>query len=116
MRIFAIFIALSLLLGLPAAAEAHAFLASAEPPVGSTVARAPSVITLHFTEELEPKFSGAEVTDAAGKRVDRGSSASGTVMRIRLKSLPPGGYHVSWHALSVDTHKTQGSFSFTVGR
>jgi hypothetical protein len=28
--------------------------------------------------------------------------------------LKPGVYKVIWHAVSVDTHKTQGSFQFTV--
>ena len=37
------------------------------------------------------------------------------VMRVGLKSLPPGTYRVLWHALSVDTHTTEGSFSFHVG-
>jgi copper resistance protein C len=30
--------------------------------------------------------------------------------------LSPGTYKVHWQALSVDTHKTQGSFSFHVGQ
>ena len=36
-------------------------------------------------------------------------------MRVSLKSLSPGTYRVRWHVLSVDTHKTEGSFTFTVG-
>ena len=31
-------------------------------------------------------------------------------MRVAVKGLGPGAYTVTWHALSVDTHKTQGSF------
>jgi methionine-rich copper-binding protein CopC len=30
--------------------------------------------------------------------------------------LSPGTYRVHWHVLSVDTHKTEGSFSFRVGQ
>jgi copper resistance protein C len=30
------------------------------------------------------------------------------------KTLAPGVYIVNWHAVSVDTHHTQGSFEFTV--
>ena len=30
------------------------------------------------------------------------------------KPLAPGVYKVTWHATSVDTHHTQGDFSFTV--
>lgn len=36
-------------------------------------------------------------------------------MRIGLKSLPQGTYRVRWHVLSVDTHKTEGNFTFRVG-
>jgi len=97
-------------------AEAHARLDSASPAVGSTVSSSPSQVTLHFTEALEPKFSGADVRSSSGARVDTGSSASGTTIRVGVKSLGPGTYTVNWHALSVDTHKTQGSFSFHIGK
>ena len=104
------------LLGCPTVAQAHARLDHASPPVGSTVASSPGAVTLHFTERLEPKFSGGEVRGPGGARVDRGSSVSGNVMRLSVGGLRPGRYSVTWHALSVDTHKTQGSFSFQVGR
>jgi len=102
--------------GLSTAAEAHAMLDHASPAVGSTVPVSPGQVTLYFTEQLEPKFSGAEVHSAGGGRVDRGTSVSGNVMRLSIGSLGPGSYSVTWHALSVDTHKTQGSFSFRVGK
>jgi methionine-rich copper-binding protein CopC len=105
----------AMLIGAASAAHAHAMLDHAVPAVGSTVASAHQV-TLYFTEQLEPKFSGATVHSATGARVDRGASVHGNVMRISLKALPPGTYMVAWHALSVDTHRTQGSFSFNVGR
>ena len=97
-------------------AHAHAFLDSANPRVGSTVATAPSQVTLRFTQRLEPKFSKAEVRNSAGARVDQGSTVSGSVIRLGVKTLSPGTYRVIWHVLSVDTHTTQGSFSFHVGR
>jgi methionine-rich copper-binding protein CopC len=100
-----------------AAVQAHAFLDHAEPRVGSTVPAAPRELTLTFTQELEPAFSSADVRDSGGARVDLGrAQVSGTVMRVGVKSLPPGVYKVHWHALSVDTHTTEGSFSFTVGK
>ena len=102
--------------GLSTAAEAHAMLDHASPAVGSTVAASPGQVTLYFTEQLEPKFSGAEVHSAGGGRVDHGTSVSGNVMRVNVGSLASGSYSVTWHALSVDTHKTQGSFSFHVGK
>ena len=97
-------------------AHAHAFLDSANPRVGSTVATSPAQVTLHFTQNLEPKFSKAEVRNAAGARVDQGVTVSGSMMRLGIKALSPGTYRVIWHVLSVDTHTTQGSFSFHVGR
>jgi copper resistance protein C len=108
-------LAASFLLGVTAA-QAHARLDHASPAVGSTVGSSPAQVTLTFTENLEPKFSGGEVLSSSGARMDHGSSASGNAMRIGVKSLPPGAYSVHWHALSVDTHKTQGSFNFRVGK
>ena len=32
-----------------------------------------------------------------------------------VKALSPGAYKVHWHVLSVDTHTTQGTFTFHVG-
>ena len=98
------------------AAQAHAFLDHANPLVGSTVASAPREVSLTFTQNLEATFSSVQVTDSNGARVDQGKAqVSGNTMRVGVKSLSPGTYRVRWHALSVDTHKTEGSFTFSVG-
>jgi len=98
------------------AARSHAFLDHASPLVGSNVRTAPHEVSLSFTQNLEPAFSSVQVTDASGARVDQGNAQiSGDTMRIGLKPLAAGSYRVRWHALSVDTHNTEGSFSFTVG-
>ena len=106
----------AMLLAVTTGANAHAQLDHAVPAVGSTVASSPGKVTLYFTEQLEPKFSGGEVRNAAGARVDTGKSVSGNVMQLRVGALSRGTYGVTWHVLSVDTHKTQGSFSFTVAK
>lgn len=99
-------------------AGAHARLESASPRVGSTVKAAPREVTLTFTQKLEPAFSRIEVRDANNARVDTGkatvSKTNPVVMTIAVKPLKAGTYRVFWHALSVDTHMTEGSFSFTV--
>jgi len=99
-------------------AFAHAHLQSAIPPVEGTIDSAPAAITLTFSEALEPRFSAIEVKDAAGKRVDDGKphSEAGDAKRfsVGIGKLPPGLYTVDWHATSVDTHRTEGSFHFTV--
>ncbi|MGH6681810.1 MAG: copper resistance CopC family protein [Bradyrhizobium sp.] len=98
-------------------AQAHALLDHAQPRVGNKVASPPHQVTLWFTEKLEPAFSGVTVTNAAGQRVDTGRARiSGDRMSVALRPGGTGTYHVTWHALSVDTHKTKGSFTFQVGK
>lgn len=96
-------------------ARAHAQLESADPRVGSTVSAAPSVLTLNFSEGVEPAFSTVEVTDAGGRRVNAGKPrVNGRVVQVPLRPLAPGQYSVHWRVLSVDTHTTEGSFGFEV--
>ena len=97
-------------------AAAHASLDHAEPRVGNTVAAAPHEVRLWFTQKLEPAFSTLSVTDAAGQRVDTGKAqVSGDTMAIPLRQIGPGTYRVNWRVLSVDTHTTDGNFTFRVG-
>ena len=109
-----------MLLGLPATgAHAHAMLDRANPAVGSTVSPTPKSVTLTFTEALEPAFSSIEVRNAQGEAVRAGKAVvdptNRTQLRVALKPLPAGTYKVIWRVLSVDTHRTQGDFSFSVG-
>jgi copper resistance protein C len=98
-------------------AMAHAFLDHAEPRVGNKVATAPRQVTLWFTQKLEAAFSTITVTNAAGERVDTGKiRVSGNQMSISLRSGGTGAYRVNWHVLSVDTHTTDGNFTFQVGQ
>jgi hypothetical protein len=98
-------------------ASAHAMLDHAEPRVGNKVATAPREVTLWFTQKLEPAFSTITVTDAAGQRVDTGKTrVSGNQMSVSLRSGGSGTYHVTWRVLSVDTHTTDGNFTFQVGQ
>jgi methionine-rich copper-binding protein CopC len=98
-------------------ATAHAFLDHAEPRVGNKVATAPHEVTLWFTQNLEAAFSTITVTNAAGQRVDTGKPrVSGTQMSVSLRSGGAGTYHVTWRVLSVDTHTTDGNFTFQVGQ
>ena len=57
-------------LGAALAARAHAFLDHASPSVGSAVPTPPAIVTLWFTQDLEPAFSDVTVTNQAGQRVD----------------------------------------------
>jgi methionine-rich copper-binding protein CopC len=97
-------------------AYAHAMLDHAEPRVGNKVSAAPHAVTLWFTQKLEPAFSNITVTNTKGERVDVGKTrVSGDQMSVGLRSAGPGTYRVNWRVLSVDTHRTEGSFTFQVG-
>jgi copper resistance protein C len=104
---------------LPVAVLAHAHLDHASPAVGSTVAQPPKEVSLWFTEALEAKFSTIEVRDAQGRPMQAGPATlardNTAQLRVPLKPLPPGTYKVIWRVLSVDTHRTQGDFTFRVG-
>jgi copper resistance protein C len=117
MRKIATILTLACLAASPALA--HAFLDHASPPVGSDLQAAPGAVSIWFTQELEPAFSSIEVHDASGNRVDDGDSQvdaqDATELHVTLKPLPPGTYKVAWRVVSVDTHPTQGTFSFHVG-
>lgn len=99
-------------------AFAHAALAHAQPSVGSAVKSPPKDVTLKFSEGVVPRLSGIKIQDAAGNPVKTGRAASGgapaTLVVPIAGRLAPGTYTVTWHAVSVDSHRTQGSFRFTV--
>ncbi len=118
MRTAFLLLALVPLLGLCAArADAHAQLERTNPPVGGSVSRSPPEIRLSFSENLEPRFSRAQLANSAGTIV----SASSFVDRrnpnelvLRVPPLKPGRYKVIWRVISVDTHATEGDFAFDV--
>ena len=94
---------------------AHAFLQHASPGAGAMSAPPPKEIVLEFSEPLEPIFSGIEVTDAMGRDMEADHPiVNGSILRVALKPLAPGAYRVAWHAVSVDTHRTEGAYRFTV--
>jgi copper resistance protein C len=117
-RILVALVAGGVAIGAPSAARAHAFLDHASPAVGSSVPASPPVVTLWFTQDLEPAFSGVTVTGEAGQRVDLGNAqipqGSPDELQIGVKPLTPGTYLVSWHVVSVDTHPTEGTFTFEI--
>jgi copper resistance protein C len=100
--------------------EAHAFLKDAEPSVGSTVQTSPNEVRIRFTENIEPAFSSIQVFDASGKEVDKRDvhldRSDRSVLHVSLLRLTAGTYKVVWRVVSVDTHVTNGSFTFRISR
>jgi copper resistance protein C len=101
------------------AAQAHAFLDHADPRVGATVAKAPAQVRLWFTQQLVLAFCKVSVSGPPGF-VGAGpvSPAPGDPRSFVVDlhgPTPPGVYTVRWRVLSVDTHTTEGDFTFRVG-
>jgi methionine-rich copper-binding protein CopC len=100
--------------------EAHAFLRDAEPGVGSTVQTSPNEVRIRFTENIEPAFSSIKVFDAFGKEVDKRDvhldRSDRALLHVSLPRLGGGIYKVVWRVVSVDTHVTNGNFTFRVTR
>jgi methionine-rich copper-binding protein CopC len=89
----------------------------AVPAVGSTVHVPPTEVRIQYTEALEPAYSTARVEDAGGATVSTAAHVNPnepSVLIVPLGPLKPGRYKVFWKVLSVDTHVTDGTFTFTV--
>ena len=64
------------------------------------------------------RFSGVTITGGDGQAIATGAAAvdpqNRAEMVLKLPPLAPGHYRMSWHAVSVDTHRTEGTFSFDI--
>lgn len=101
---------------LPSVAFAHAHLLSSAPAADSS-GPAPASIELTFSQKLEAGLCQVQILDADGKAVAaQPLSATDTPPRltVHVPQLAPGRYRLVWHATSVDTHRTEGEFGFTV--
>jgi methionine-rich copper-binding protein CopC len=103
------------------AANAHPRLVGSSPGAGSTLKKSPTAIRMDFSEGLIPRFTGLVLKDGSGRTIPTGdASVSGpdsTKLTVPIRSnLGPGAYRVAWHAVSVDTHRVTGSYSFRISR
>lgn len=102
-------------LSLSPSAEAHAHLMSSLPAQGATIA-APGDIKLRFSEAPLAMLSGVELKTASGAIVPVSSKEIDKTMIVVVPQhlLDTGTYTVKWHVVTADTHRTQGTFAFTV--
>ena len=109
-----------ILIAASARVEAHAFLEEANPRVGSIIQASPSEVRIRFTENIEPAVSSIQVFDASGKEVDKRDlhldRSDHALLHVSLLQLGAGIYKVVWRVVSVDTHVTNGNFTFRVSR
>ena len=85
---------------------------------GSAIAHAPPAIRLRFTQGIVVPFCRVTVTGPpgfAGASAPHAVAGDPLSLAVDLKgAAPPWTYVVRWRALSVDTHVTEGDFSFQV--
>lgn len=113
------------MLAFPAAAQAHPRLVAASPAANTAIAST-NQVKLTFSEALVAQFSGISIlmTDMPGMKMTAPMSvgavtstvaADGKTLVGTLRSpLPAGTYTLGWHAVTADTHRVEGSYSFTV--
>jgi len=104
---------------LPAAASAHAYLIKTFPAASVILTAPPPDVALTFDEAVEPRFAIISVTDAAAHSETTGpvtrSASNPDTLIVPLRRVPEGWYLVYWRAISVDGHPVQGAFTFAVG-
>jgi methionine-rich copper-binding protein CopC len=99
-------------------ASAHAHILASN-PTANAATTAPTQLTLQFSEKLQPRFSGLAVTmpqmnDMAAPVKVAVSKDRRSLVAIPTRPLAAGVYKVTWHAVTADTHRVQGSYTFTV--
>lgn len=98
--------------------SAHAHLKNQYPAANASVEASPQALTLTFSEDIEPAFSGVEVTTGSQAvplaKAERAPKQHNQLIVPLAKPLTSGHYQVSWHVLSVDGHKTKGNYTFSV--
>lgn len=101
------------------AAFAHAHLKTTTPAADSTVA-APADLRLVFSEGVEATFTNVSLskdgTEVAIKGLETPDANKKTLVVTPAAPLTAGTYKVEWQAVSVDTHKSAGNYSFKVGQ
>ncbi|MFJ8731703.1 copper resistance protein CopC [Streptomyces bauhiniae] len=101
-----------------APASAHAALTGSDPAQGVVVDRAPTQISLTFSEQVALGDNSLRVLDPKGKPVQSGKPAnvSGTTYAVRLHAgLADGTYTVAYQVVSADSHPVAGAYTFSIG-
>ncbi|MFD9327445.1 copper resistance CopC/CopD family protein [Streptomyces sp. NPDC060065] len=101
-----------------APASAHAALTGSDPMQGTVVDKAPTQVSLTFSEQVALSDNALQVLDPKGQRVDTGkaTSTSGTTYAVQLHSgLPDGTFTVTYQVVSADSHPVSGAFTFSIG-
>jgi copper transport protein len=96
-------------------ALAHATLVSSEPRDGAVVPVAPSELSLHFNEPVQPLVLRlVDPTGTATTLTDHHAAGNSLVVRVPPR-LGQGTHVLSWRVVSADGHPVSGSVLFAIG-
>ncbi|MEP6872009.1 MAG: CopD family protein [Anaerolineaceae bacterium] len=103
----------------PADASGHAALVRSEPASNAFLQKAPTSISLQFSEPIDERASGIRLLDARGLELKGPGavevSGNGLTLTLKLPALLPDIYNVLYKNVSrIDGHALQGSYPFTV--
>ncbi|MFG2573622.1 copper resistance CopC/CopD family protein [Streptomyces sp. NPDC048481] len=99
-------------------ASAHAALTGSDPAQGVVVDKAPTQVSLTFSETVSMNDDSVRVLDPKGTRVDTGkpSEVGGATYAVQLHTgLPDGTYTVTYQVVSADSHPVAGAYTFSIG-
>lgn len=114
-----------LALAFAGSAQAHTKLVSSSPAANATVSK-PGRLVLKFSERVIAKFTGVTLVMTAMPGMashqpmpitgfTSAMSADGKTLTLTMRrALSPGTYQLKWYAAGADTHRREGTFSFTV--
>ncbi|HET6684257.1 MAG TPA: copper resistance protein CopC [Gaiella sp.] len=101
---------------LPAAASAHAYLVSSDPPAGARLATSPTQVVLRFNEDFVRGSAEVSLQRTEGTRVALAPPVErGATIVQRLPRNLRGIYLLTWSLVSDDGHPTQGSAPYSFG-
>jgi methionine-rich copper-binding protein CopC len=110
---------LALAIASPITAFAHATPISMEPVSSSAIEKAPSNISIRFSERLDAGASDITVKDTLGKKISGAVTIDPNdprTLHTTIEHQPLGLYNVTWSVVSSDDgHFTKGSYAFVVG-
>ena len=99
-------------------ASAHAELETTSPANQAILSTSPSAVVITFSEAVDPIDPSIRIVDVDGDEVAAGGTNGDDSSTLRLGldgTLADGSYVVAWQAVSADSHKVRGAFTFSVG-
>jgi methionine-rich copper-binding protein CopC len=103
-----------LVLALVGPVLAHSELVSSDPPDKAVLATPPTVITLTFSENLDPAKSSFKLVGPAGTVGAGAVGGDPTLMTLGNLDLAPGDYEIQWTSAALDGDILRGTLTFSV--